>query len=120
MSRQEIDAYLTSLDEPERSTLQALRHTVREVIPEAEEGMSYGIPAFRIHGKVVAGFAAFKNHLSYFPHSGSVLPQLADEVGGYESTRSSLHFPVHTPLPKPLLEKLIAVRLREVRATHTR
>jgi len=116
MSRHEIDAYLAGLDEPKRSTLQALRQTIREVVPEAEEGISYGMPAFRMHGRVVAGFAAFTNHLSYLPHSGSVLAELAGEVAGYTSTRGSLHFPIDTPLPKPLVERLISVRLSQVRA----
>ena len=55
------------------------------------------MPAFRVHGKVVAGFAAFKQHLSYLPHSGSVLPALGDELAGYEMTKSSLHFPIDEP-----------------------
>lgn len=76
MSAQEIDVYLEGLDEPGRSTLQQLRETILEIVPDAEQGISYGLPAFRVRGKVVAGFAAFKNHLSYLPHSGSVLPEL--------------------------------------------
>jgi uncharacterized protein YdhG (YjbR/CyaY superfamily) len=114
MSAQEIDAYLEGLDEPRRNTLQQLRETILEIVPDAEQGISYGLPAFRVHGKVVAGFAAFKNHLSYLPHSGSVLPELADEVAGHGGTRGSLHFPIDRPLPKPLVEKLIAIRLRQI------
>ncbi len=73
---------------------------------------SYGLPAFRVHGQVVAGFAALKNHVSYLPHSGSVLPELRDEFAGYRGTKGSLHFPIDRPLPRPLVEKLIALRLR--------
>ena len=65
--------------------------------------------------KVVAGFAAFTNHLSYLPHSGSVLSELADDLAGYMSTPGSLHFPNDQPLPRALVEKLIDVRLRQVR-----
>ena len=114
MSQQEIDGYLAALDEPKRSTLEDLRRSILEVIPEAEQGISYGMPAFKVGGKVVAGFAAFKNHLSYLPHSGSVLPELGEDVTGYESTKGSLHFAVDEPLPKDLVEKLIAVRLRQL------
>ena len=114
MSQQEIDGYLAALDEPKRSTLEDLRRSILEVIPEAEQGISYGMPAFKVGGKVVAGFAAFKNHLSYLPHSGSVLPELGEDVTGYESTKGSLHFAVDEPLPKDLVEKLIAVRLRHL------
>ena len=114
MSAKEIDDYLSQLDEPKRSTLQELRRTILSIIPDAEQGIAYGMPAFRLHGKVIAGFAAFKNHLSYVPHSGSVIPQLPDEVAGYETTPGSLHFPIDRPLAKTLVKKLIAVRLRQV------
>jgi uncharacterized protein YdhG (YjbR/CyaY superfamily) len=114
MSAQEIDAYLEGLDQLKRSTLQQLREIILDIVPDAEQCISYGLPAFRVHGKVVAGFAAFKNHLSYLPHSGSVLPELGDDVAGYGGTKSSLHFPIDRPLPKPLVEKLIALRLREI------
>jgi len=67
MSKREVDNYLASLEEPKRSTLEALRRTIVDVIPEAEQCISYGVPAFRLEGKVIAGFAAFKNHLSYLP-----------------------------------------------------
>ena len=113
MSAEEVDEYLQRLGEPKRSTLEALRRTILEVVPEAEQGISYRVPAFRVHGKPVAGFAAFQNHLSYLPFSGSVLRQLADELEGYEMTQGSLHFPVERPLPKSLVKKLIAVRLEE-------
>jgi uncharacterized protein YdhG (YjbR/CyaY superfamily) len=94
-------------------TLQQLRETILEVIPEAEEGISYRLPAFRLQGKVVAGFAAFKNHLSYLPHRGSVFPQLEKEVAAYRTSSGALQFPVDTPLPKPLAEKLVSVRIAQ-------
>ncbi|HEX6509031.1 MAG TPA: DUF1801 domain-containing protein [Chloroflexota bacterium] len=114
MTAQEIDAYLEGLDEPKRSTLQQLRETILEIVPDAEQCISYSLPAFRVHGQVVAGFAAFKNYLSYLPHSGSVLPALGDEVAGYGGTKSSLHFPIDKSLPKPLVERLIATRLSQI------
>lgn len=114
MSSQEIDAYLEALDEPKRGTLQQLRETILEIVPDAEQCISYSLPAFRVQGKVVAGFGAFKDHLSYLPHSGSVLPELGDELAGYGGTKSALHFPIDQPLRRPLVEKLIAVRLRQI------
>jgi uncharacterized protein YdhG (YjbR/CyaY superfamily) len=115
MSADEVDQYLRGLDEPKRSTLQALRRTILEIVPGADQVISYRVPAFRVRGKTVAGFAAFKDHLSYLPFSGSVLAQLADELKGYTMTKSALHFPVDRPLPKTVVKKLIAVRLGEVR-----
>jgi uncharacterized protein YdhG (YjbR/CyaY superfamily) len=111
MSAEEVDEYLRGIDEPKRSTLQALRRTILEIVPEAEEVISYRVPAFRVRGRTVAGFAAFQNHLSYLPFSGSVLAQLGDELDGYTMTKSALHFPVDRPLPKALVKKLIATRL---------
>lgn len=114
MSVEEIDEYLQGVNEPKRSTLQALRCTILEIVPDAEQVISYRVPAFRVNGKTFAGFAAFKDHLSYLPFSGSVLGQLADELRGYTMTKSSLHFPVDHPLPESLVQKLLAVRLGEL------
>ena len=110
----EIDEYLLAVDQPKRGTLQALRRAILDIVPEAEQVISYRVPAFRVQGKVVAGFAAFKDHLSYLPFSGSVLEQLGDELHGYTMTKSALHFPVDRPLPKSLVKKLIAVRLDQI------
>ena len=103
------------LEEPKRGTLQTLRNTILEIVPEAEQVISYRVPAFRLRGKTFAGFAAFRDHLSYLPFSGSVLPQLTDELQGYTMTKSALHFAIDEPLPKTLVERLIAVRLAENR-----
>jgi len=114
MSAREVDDYLAELDEPRRRTLSQLRETIIRIIPDAEQCISYGMPAFRMHGKVVAGFAAFKNHLSYFPHSGSVFPQLKGELAGYQASSGALRFPIDQPLPEGLVEALIAERIRQV------
>ena len=114
VSAAEVDEYLRALEEPQRVTLQELRRTILEIVPEAEQVISYRLPAFRVHGKTFAGFAAFKKHLSYLPFSGSVLPRLADQLAGYAMTKSSLHFPVDRPLPKALVRELIATRLAEI------
>ncbi len=104
---------MRDVEEPKRSTLETLRRTILESAPQAEQVISYGVPAFRVSGKTVAGIAAFKDHLSYLPFSGSVLRELADELDGYTMTKSSLHFPIDRPLPKALVKKLIAVRLAD-------
>ena len=114
MSAAEIDEYLRGIDEPKRATLEALRRTILEIVPDAEQVISYRVPAFRVGGQTVAGFAAFQRHLSYLPFSGSVLSQLTDALAGYEMTKSALHFPVDRPLPKALVRRLIAVRLGEL------
>ena len=112
----EIDAYLASVEEPGRSTLEQLRETIVALIPEAEQGMSYGVPVW-VNGTPVVGFAAFKNHLGYCPHDGSVLAGLpAGELGAYDWSKGTLRFPLDTPLPAGLVEKLISARLRQIDA----
>ena len=110
MSAAEIDAYLESLPEPKRTTLELLRKRILEVIPEAEQCISYNMPAFRVNGKVLAGFAAFKNHLAYLPHSGSVLAEISDELGDFTYTQGSLHFAVDECLTPELVRLLIETR----------
>jgi hypothetical protein len=74
MSAQEIDKYLDGLEEPKRTTLARLRQMILDVLPEAGQGISCGVPAFIVGGKTIAGFAAFTNYLSYLPLSGSAFP----------------------------------------------
>ena len=113
VSAAEVDEYLRAVEEPKRGTLQTLRRTILAIVPEAEQVISYRVPAFRLHDTTFAGFAAFKDHLSYLPFSGSVLPQLGDQLAGYTMTKSALHFPIDRPLPKALVRQLIATRLAE-------
>jgi uncharacterized protein YdhG (YjbR/CyaY superfamily) len=114
VAQHEIDAYLAGLEEPKQSTLEELRKAILDVVPDAEQCFSYGMPAFKVRGKTVAGFAAFKNHLSYLPHSGSVLAELGDDLAAYETSKGSLKFAIDTPLPKRLVNRLVTTRLREL------
>lgn len=110
MSAADIDAYLAGVPEPKRSTLQQLRTDILSFEPAAEQCISYGMPAFRIGKTVVAGFAAFKNHVAYLPHSGQVFAELSDDLANFEKTTGSLHFAIDVPLPRELVGKLIEVR----------
>ena len=105
-----IDLNLAELDATKRATLQTVRERIRAVIPQAEECISYGMPAFRLDGKVIAGFGAFKHHLSYFPHSGKVLPVLTDQLAGFDWSTGTLRFAVDEPLPAELVAELVRVR----------
>ena len=115
MSTNEIDDYLAGLDEPKRSTLAELRGTIASLVPEAEQGLSYGVPVFRISGRPVAGFSAAKSHLSYLPHSGDVLDQV--EVGlleGFETSKGAVRMPVDRALPREVVAALIDARRAEI------
>ena len=92
--------------------MEELRGTIRGLLPEAEECIAYGSPAFKVGGRAVAGFAAFKDHLSYLPHSGTVLASMQGDLDGDEWSKGALKFPVDAPLPGALVSKLVAARLR--------
>ncbi len=109
-----IDQYLARVTENQRAVLQQLRQTIKQIVPDAEECISYAMPAFRLHGKVVAGFAATAKGCSYFPFSGSTLGTLADDLRGYEQTKSSLHFTPDRPLPTAVVRKLLQARIAEI------
>ena len=112
MSAKEVKAHLAKVPHPQKATLESLRKTILEIIPESEEVISYGFPGYRINGKIICGFDAFKNHCSYFPHSSLVIPELKKELENYKTSKGALQFPIDKPLPKALVKKLIKVRMR--------
>lgn len=114
MSKADIDKFLRTVDEPKRSTLEEVRRRILEIVPDAEQGIKYGMPAFMLEGKCFACIAPFKNHLNYSPYSGQILHQLADELVNYKYSQGSLQFAVDKPLPKTLIKKLIRLRLDEI------
>lgn len=116
MSATEIDRYLKGVPARQRVVLERLRATIMNIVPDAEQCISYRIPAFRVAGGVVCGFASFKNHMSYLPFSGSVLEQLSGELDAYSHSKSALRFTTAMPLSDELVEHLIRVRWAEIRA----
>jgi uncharacterized protein YdhG (YjbR/CyaY superfamily) len=110
-----IDDYLAGVEPGRRAALQRLRRTIRTLVPEAEECITYSIPAFRCDGRVVAGFAATKSGCSYFPFSGRTLEALDTALRSYDRTKSSLHFDPAKGLPTALVRKLLRTRLAERR-----
>ena len=88
-----------------------MRGRILEIIPNAEEVVSYGMPAFKVDGTVVAGLLANKSHVGYYPFSGSILKLFPEELGKYKTTLSAIHVPIDKPLTKGLLKKLIKARI---------
>lgn len=111
----EIDDYLAKVSAEKRAALAKLRRMIRTIVPKAEECISYGMPAFRLDGAVVAGFQATKKGCSYYPFSGTTFETLAGELRGYDKTKSALHFHPDEPLPATLVRKLIKARVAETR-----
>lgn len=111
MTSQNLDKYLAQAPEPQRSTLQCVRERIHAAYPDVEECYSYGVPAFRVAGIVVAGLASRKNGCSYYPMSGSVLDDVDLDALGYTRTKGALQFPADTPLSASLIRQLIQARL---------
>lgn len=111
MSASEIDEYLAGIENPDfRAALATLREQILDVVPEAEQCISYGMPGFRVDGKVVAGFAAFSKHLGYYPHSGSVIGEVGPDAEAFASTKGALQFTPDNPLPDSLVRRMIEVK----------
>ena len=114
MTAQEIDAYLANLDQPKRESLEILRAQILAVVPEAEQVLSHNSPCFKVNGKAIAGFAAFKNHLVYATWGKTVTQVLAAQLEGYVVSKASFQIEIGQKLPDALVAKLIAARLAEI------
>jgi uncharacterized protein YdhG (YjbR/CyaY superfamily) len=112
LSKLEIDQYISAQKEPEKSLLKSMRKMILEVEPELKQGISYGIPAFKLGKDVVCGIAARKSGCSFYPFSGSVLAALKTDLVKYKQTKSALHF--DAPLPKTLVRKLMTQRMVQI------
>jgi uncharacterized protein YdhG (YjbR/CyaY superfamily) len=112
-----IASHLATLPQPQRDTLTVLRTMLRELLPQAAESLSYNMPCFKVDGVAVAGFDGFKDHCSYFPHSGSVVGRITGVPAWCTvASKGTLQFPVDRPLPKTLVRKLVRARLNEIAA----
>ncbi len=107
----DVESYLAACPEPHRSTLEKLRATIRSVVPkETTEAISYGMPAFNYKGGLVA-YAAFKEHCSFFPMSGRLVEDYAEELKGYKTSKGTIQFPVDKPLPAGLVKKIVKAKI---------
>ena len=107
-----IDDYLAALSAAQREALQKLRHALGQAAPGAEEGFSYGLPAFRLDGRPLVCFAAAANHCSLYPMSPAVIRAHADDLKKYETSKGTIRFVA--PLPATLVRKLVNARIAEL------
>ncbi|MFI5235274.1 MAG: iron chaperone [Gemmatimonadales bacterium] len=111
---QDIDAYLASLPPRVRMGLQKLRQAIRDAAPDAEEGFSYGMPAFRFGGRPLMGFAAAQHHSSLYPMSAAVIRTHAADLKNYQTSKGTIRFPPDKPPPPALVAKLVKARMAEL------
>ncbi len=109
----DVETYLARCPEPHRTTLEKLRATIRSVVPkETTESISYGMPSFRYKGGLVA-YGAFKEHCSFFPMSGRLVEEFADELKAYKTSKGTIQFPPDKPLPAVLVKKIVKARIAQ-------
>jgi uncharacterized protein YdhG (YjbR/CyaY superfamily) len=109
-----IDEYLTGLDTETRAALQKVRRAIHAAAPKAEECISYGMPAFRLNGKLIAGFRATAKHCSYHPMSGDTVATLRTELAGYDRSRGTVRFAPQAPLAAAVIRQLVKTRIAEL------
>lgn len=109
-----IDECLAAASDDQRAALEKLRRTIQAAAPQAEECISYGLAAFCLDGKPLAGFAAAANHCAYYPMSGSIVDAYKDELKDYETSKGTIRFQTDKPLPAALVRKLVKARIAEI------
>jgi len=111
-----VEDYLAGLPEAPRAALEKLRKTIKAAAPEATEMISYQMPAYKLHGRFLVSYAAFKNHCSLFPASAKVLDAYGEELEPYFSGKGTIRFTADKPLPSALVRKILKTRIEELEA----
>lgn len=113
MQFESIDDYISSFPEPVQILLQKMRRAIHEAAPDATEAISYGIPTLKLRGKNLVHFAAFRDHMSFFP-TASGIEAFESELSDYGTSRGTVRFPLDEPIPYDLVRRIVAFRVREV------
>ncbi len=109
-----LDEYLAGLDERTRAAFERVRAVALEVVPDAEQGTSYGMAALRHRGKPLLGFLAAKQHLSVFPFSPAVVDAVRDRLDGFDLSKGTVRFTVDHPLPPDVTRDIVRLRAAEI------
>ena len=107
-----IDEYIAAFPPDVQSILEAMRNTIRESAPEAQEAMAYGIPTFRLNGNLVH-FAAFKHHIGFYPGGPSAIEAFKNELTQFKQSKGTIQFPIDNPIPFELVKKIVKFRVKE-------
>jgi uncharacterized protein YdhG (YjbR/CyaY superfamily) len=116
----DFDEYLARVPDEARATLEKIRKTIRTIAPMATEVISYQMPMFKIHGRGLVAFAAFKNHCSLFPMSYTVIKANEDELKNHYISKGTIRFTVDKPLSAALVKKIVKARVEENKAREDR
>ena len=108
-----VQEYLNKLEPPKKIELERIRALIKQEVPEAEESISYQMPAFKLSGKPLIYYAAFKNHFSIFPTSGPIT-ELTKELKPFQTTKGTIKFSLEKPLPDELIKKILQTRIKQI------
>ena len=110
----QVRRYVSSQPAKHRAALRTIRAAIRAMAPKAVEHFSYGIPGFRLDGRPLVWYAAFKQHVSLYPVTAAIRRPLADDIKGYQTSTGTIRFPLDEPMPVALIKKIVKARAREV------
>lgn len=114
MSHKAVEEYLAAQPQPARRVLESIRSKILKAVPDVEEVISYGIPTFKLNGKVILHYAGWKSYVSLYPANERVRTEFKDDIAPYLAEKSTLRFPVDRPLPDKLIERIAKFRAAEL------
>jgi uncharacterized protein YdhG (YjbR/CyaY superfamily) len=112
MTAKTIDEFLAGVSSDKRAALEKLRRTIRAAVPKAEECINYGVPAFRLDGKLLVAFGAGAKHCAFYPGAHPIEAH-KDELQVYSTSKGTIRFPADSPLPAALVRKLVNTRIAQ-------
>jgi uncharacterized protein YdhG (YjbR/CyaY superfamily) len=107
-----IEEYISAFPPEVRKILESLRKAIHESAPNAHEAISYGMPAFKLNGNLVY-FAAYKNHIGFYPSGPSAIEAFKDELTQYEQSKGTIRFPLNRPIPLELVKRMVKFRVQQ-------
>jgi len=108
---EDVADYLSQVPEPQREALERLRRTIKSTAPDAVEVISYQIPTFKLNGRMLVSYAAFKHHCSFFPGAGPI-EMHADDLKSFQTSKGTIQFTPEHPLSTALVKKLVKTRIK--------
>lgn len=112
-----VDDYMAGQPEDRRAVMEQLRSTIRSAAPDAIEAIAYNMPAFRLDGRFLVSYEAFKAHYSLFPWSDAMVAELGEDLTQYAVGKGTIRFPADEPIPLDLVARIVEIRTREVAAS---
>jgi len=108
---EDVADYLSQVPEPQREALERLRRTIKSIVPDAVEAISYQIPTFKLNGRMLVSYAAFKHHCSFFPGAGPI-EMHANDLKSFQTSKGTIQFTPEHPLSTALVKKLVKTRIK--------